>query len=55
MVETKKTYEQFCTYFKKNIIIEETLTREGKVVKKCMESKCSYKNELCRNKLCKIS
>jgi hypothetical protein len=51
MIETKKTYEQYCTFLERNIIIEETLTRDGKVVKKCLEIDCADKDKICRNKL----
>lgn len=53
MVETKKTYEQYCTFLKRNIIIEEILTNEGKIVKKCLEMDCVDKDKICRNKLYK--
>ncbi len=51
MVNTKFTYEQYCTHLKKNIIIEETLLEDGTKKIVCTNTKCVHNEKDCRNKL----
>ena len=51
MIETKFTYEQYCTFCKKNIIIEEVYLLDGKKITKCTNTKCVNYEKECQNKL----
>lgn len=55
MAETKKTYEQYCTHLKRNIIVEEVISESGRTALRCTDKECTEKNEKCRNKLRQIS
>lgn len=51
MTETKFTYEQYCTFCKKNIIIEEVYLLDGNKTVKCTNTKCENHGKDCKNKL----
>ncbi len=51
MNETKFTYEQFCTFLNKNIIIEETIYGDGSKEVVCTNTKCLNSEKECKNKL----
>ena len=51
MTEIKKTYEQFCTHFEKNVIFQEICTSDGKIKIICTNKECLHKDEKCKNKL----
>lgn len=51
MCEPKFSYEQFCTYCDKNIIIEEVIHADGVRVKICTNTKCPHNDNDCKNKL----
>lgn len=51
MSEIKQTYEQFCTNFGANVVMEETLTPDGERKRRCTNENCPSKNQGCQNKL----
>lgn len=51
MCKTKFSYEQFCTYMGKNIIIEEIYSSDGKKTVVCTNTKCPNNENECANKL----
>lgn len=51
MTETKFTYEQYCTFCKRNIIIEEIYLKNGEKKIRCTNTKCVNTDENCKNKL----
>ena len=51
MSEIKKTYEQYCTNFGANVVMEEILTLDGGKQIRCTNEKCPSKDKGCQNKL----
>ncbi len=51
MCETKLTFEQYCTYFEKNIVLEEIISPDGKRKVICTNTKCMNSEKGCKNKL----
>lgn len=51
MSEIKKTYEQYCTNFGANVVMEEILTLDGGKKIRCTNENCPSKGEGCQNKL----
>ncbi len=51
VAEIKKTYEQFCTHFGKNVIFEEICNADGECKIYCTNKECLNKDEKCKNKL----
>lgn len=51
MCQTKFTYEQYCTYLGKNIIVEEIVCDDGKRKVICTNTKCMNSEKGCKNKL----
>lgn len=51
MCETKMTFEQYCTYLGKNIVLEEIITDDGKRKVICTNTKCMNSEQGCKNKL----
>lgn len=51
MKEAKTTFEQFCTYQGKNIIVETTMYSDGTRKTRCTNLNCPYNNSKCKNKL----
>lgn len=51
MCETKMTFEQYCTYLGRNIILEEIITPDGKRTVICTNTKCMNSENGCKNKL----
>lgn len=51
MCETKMTFEQYCTYLGRNIILEEIITPDGKRMVICTNTKCMKSENGCKNKL----
>ena len=51
MCQTKFTYEQYCTFLGKNIIVEEIFCDNGKRKIVCTNTKCYKKENGCKNKL----
>ena len=51
MAEIKKTYEQFCTHFGKNVIFVEVCDSNGERKAFCTNKECLNKDEKCKNKL----
>lgn len=51
MCETKMTFEQYCTYLGRNIILEEIITPDGKRKVICTNTKCMNSEKGCKNKL----
>ena len=51
MCETKMTFEQYCTYLGKNIVLEEIITDDGKRRVICTNAKCMNSDQGCKNKL----
>ena len=51
MCETKMTFEQYCTYLGKNIVLEEIITDDGKRKVICTNTKCMNSEKGCKNKL----
>lgn len=54
MSEIKKTYEQYCTNFGGNVVMEETLSLDGGKQIRCTNENCPSKGEGCQNKLLQI-
>lgn len=53
MVVSLKTYEQYCVFLKKNIIIEEVLYKNGNKQLNCVNSDSCKENGKCQNSLVK--
>jgi hypothetical protein len=51
VTEIKNTYEQFCTFYEKNVIFQETCNFDGKKKVVCTNKECPYKDKKCKNKL----
>lgn len=51
MCETKFTYEQYCTYLDKNVILQEIICHNGERKIICTNTKCMNSEEGCKNKL----
>lgn len=51
VTEIKMTYEQFCTYFEKNVIFEEICNFDGEKKVICTNKECAHKDKKCKNKL----
>ncbi len=51
MTETKFSYEQYCTFLDKNVILEEILSLNGEKKIICTNAKCMNSDEGCKNKL----
>lgn len=51
MCETKLTFEQYCTYLGKNIVMEEIIYNDGKRKIICTNTKCMNSEKGCKNKL----
>ena len=51
MCETKFTYEQYCTYYERNVILQEIICFDGKKRVVCTNTKCMYSEDGCKNKL----
>ncbi len=51
MIETKFTFEQYCTHHKRNIIMEEIYLPNGEKKTVCTNTKCEYNASECKNKL----
>ncbi|MBQ4572561.1 MAG: hypothetical protein IJA80_04720 [Clostridia bacterium] len=51
MCETKMTFEQYCTFLGRNIILEEIITPDGKRTVICTNTKCMNSEKGCKNKL----
>ncbi len=51
MCETKFTYEQYCTFLDKNIILEEIIFSDGTKKVICTNTKCLNNEKGCKNKL----
>ncbi len=51
MCETKFTYEQYCTYYERNVILQEIICFDGRKRIVCTNTKCMYSNDGCKNKL----
>lgn len=51
MCETKFTYEQYCTYYERNVILQEIICYDGTKRIVCTNTKCMYSDEGCKNKL----
>lgn len=51
MSEIKTTYEQYCTNFGANVVMEETLSCDGERKIRCTNEKCPSKDGVCQNKL----
>lgn len=45
------TFEQYCTYLGKNIVLEEIITDDGKRRVICTNTKCMNSDQGCKNKL----
>lgn len=51
MCDTTFTYEQYCTYLDKNIILKEIIYSDGTKKVICTNSKCMNSEKGCKNKL----
>lgn len=51
MCETKFTYEQFCTYYDKNVILQEIIYSDGTKKIVCTNTKCMNSDDGCKNRL----
>ncbi len=51
MYETIFTFEQYCTYLEKNIIMKEIIYNDGKRKIVCINTKCMNSENGCKNKL----
>lgn len=51
MCEPKFSYEQYCTYLDKNIILEEIICNDGTKKIVCTNTKCMNSEKGCKNKL----
>ena len=51
MSEIRRTYEQFCTHFGKNVIFVEVCNADGECKIYCTNKECLNKDEKCKNKL----
>ncbi len=54
MVNTEIAFEQYCTYFEKNIILFETRLSDGSCEVRCSISECMNSEEGCKNKLTRL-
>ncbi len=45
------SYEQYCTFLDKNIIVQEIFTSSGEKIVLCTNSKCDNNEKGCKNKL----
>lgn len=51
MCETKMTFEQYCTFLDRNIVLEEIISSDGKKKIICTNTKCMNSETGCKNKL----
>ncbi len=51
MNEIKRTYEQYCTNFGANVVVEEVLNTDGGREIYCTNKNCPSKDKGCQNKL----
>ncbi len=51
MCETKMTFEQYCTFLGKNIVMEEIISPNGEKKIVCTNAKCMNSEKGCKNKL----
>lgn len=51
MIETRITYEQFCTHIGGNVIYEEICCADGEKKTVCTNDRCEYNKSECKNKL----
>ena len=49
--ETISTFEQYCTYLEKNIIIEEIIYHDGERKFICINNNCMNDEKGCKNRL----
>lgn len=51
MCETKISFEQYCTFLEKNIVMEEIISVDGKRKIICTNANCMNSEMGCKNKL----
>ncbi len=51
MCETKFTYEQYCTFCEKNVILQEIISNDGSKKIVCTDTECMNSENGCKNKL----